>query len=225
MITAAKNLNTKINFDTLTNDITKLVEAIKPLTDEMIRGGSATSNYGTQMKEFVQAAKTANSINKQAQKKSNFLTSGRTFFGLSNFKTIAGSFRKLATDISGSIDRINAYVENMNLFTVAMGEYALRAQKFAQEMEIKLGVDSGEAMRYMGIFQQLTTSFGVAGNQAYVLSKNLTQLGYDLSSFFNLKTDEAFLKLQSGVAGEIFCLIRKELRIVTYLNGGTVAYA
>ena len=119
---------------------------------------------------------------------------------------------------------INTYVENMNLFTVAMGEFATEAQAFAEEMEIKLGIDSGEAMRYMGVFQQLSTSFGVAGEQAYVLSKNLTQLGYDIASFFNLKTDEAFLKLQSGLAGRIFCLIRKGLRIVTYLNGGTVKF-
>lgn len=35
------------------------------------------------------------------------------------------------------------------------------------------------------------------------MSKNLTQLGYDLSSFFNISYEDAFQKLQSGISGEL----------------------
>ena len=35
------------------------------------------------------------------------------------------------------------------------------------------------------------------------MSKNLTQLGYDLSSFFNISVEDAMQKLQSGISGEL----------------------
>lgn len=203
MVNASTKLNKEIDYTTLTKNINKLVTAIRPLTDEMIRAGSGMSNYGEQMKMLAQAARTANATTERAANKGGFYGSGKTFFKLSNFSMLLNASRQVGRALANSIADINTYVENMNLFTVAMGEFATEAQAFAEKMEIKLGIDSGEAMRYMGVFQQLSTSFGVAGEQAYVLSKNLTQLGYDLASFFNLKTDEAFLKLQSGIAGEI----------------------
>jgi hypothetical protein len=43
---------------------------------------------------------------------------------------------------------------------------------------------------------------GVASDKAYIMSKNLTQLGYDLSSFVNISIDDAMLKLESGLAGK-----------------------
>ena len=39
--------------------------------------------------------------------------------------------------------------------------------------------------------------------KANLMSKNLTQLGYDISSFYNISIEEAMEKLQSGIAGEI----------------------
>jgi len=49
----------------------------------------------------------------------------------------------------------------------------------------------------------ITKGFGVASDRAYTMSRNLTQLGYDISSFFNIPFEEAFQKLQSGIAGEL----------------------
>lgn len=70
-------------------------------------------------------------------------------------------------------------------------------------MENVLGIDSGEAMRNMAVFQNLTTSFGMASDKAYILSQNLTQLGYDMASFFNLSTEDSFQKLQAAISGEL----------------------
>ena len=39
------------------------------------------------------------------------------------------------------------------------------------------------------------------------MSKNLTQLSYDISSFYNISTEEAYNKVQSGFAGELEPLI------------------
>ena len=49
----------------------------------------------------------------------------------------------------------------------------------------------------------LGTGFGVTGERAAKMSEQLTQLGYDLSSFYNISSDEAMQKLKSGFAGEL----------------------
>ena len=55
----------------------------------------------------------------------------------------------------------------------------------------------------MGSFNSLVKGLGVAEEKSYLMSKNLTQLTYDLSSFKNLDFDTAFRKLQSAMSGEI----------------------
>lgn len=66
-----------------------------------------------------------------------------------------------------------------------------------------MGIDPADWMRNQGIFQTLATGFGVSSTKAEIMSKNLTQLGYDLSSFFNISVADAMQKLQSGISGEL----------------------
>lgn len=190
-----------IDFSKAESQIKQLVNAIKPLTDEMLRSGAAVDKYASQMKEFISAANKANSINvKQSGTSKSKINK---IFDLGKLYVAFNSVKSAASAIGGSISNINSYVEDMNLFTVAMGEAANEGENLANKMQDLLGIDAGQAMRNMGLFQQLTTSFGVASDQATVMSKNLTQLGFDIASFYNLKIDESFLKLQSGIAGEI----------------------
>lgn len=200
----------KINNLDLTNtasQINTLVESIKPLTDEMIRGGSVANSYGTQLKEMAQAVKTMNGIkgSPQGLRASASSINNKMGVGL-NFAKLTGAMyavERVGTTIAGFIQNTNSYIENINLFSVAMGDAANEGERCAQTLQEALGIDAGEAMRNMGLFKNLTSSFGAASEQSTVLAKNLTQLGYDLSSFFNLSIDEAFTKLQSGIAGEI----------------------
>jgi hypothetical protein len=111
--------------------------------------------------------------------------------------------KKVAKVISNWVTKSNDYVENLNLFTVSMGEFAGEAQKYAETVGEVMGIDPGEWMRNQGVFMTLATGFGVASDRANTMSKNLTQLGYDLSSFFNISYTESFQKLQSGLAGEL----------------------
>ena len=108
--------------------------------------------------------------------------------------------------IAGWIDKSNSYIENVNLFTASMGEYAKSAQDYAEKVGDLMGIDPGSWMRNQGVFQTLSTGFGVAADRAAIMSKNLTQLGYDLSSFFNIAVEGeggAMQKLQAGLAGEL----------------------
>lgn len=197
----------KMDLSGVADKINELVAAIKPLTDEMVRAGSGVSNFGTQMRDLSQAMRTANNtgrLTNEVRQNLNSLnqTMNKTF---SVAKLTAGflALRKAAEKVADSIENINSYIEDVNLFTVAMGESAQAGAEFAQRMQDVLGIDAGEAMRNMGLFYNLTESFGVASDQAEVLSKNMTQLGYDFSSFYNLSIEESFTKLQAAISGEM----------------------
>lgn len=116
-------------------------------------------------------------------------------------KGIASS--KIASALGSAVKNVNSYVENVNLFTVSMGKYADEAFRYAQRVQDAMGVDSSEFIRNQAIFMQMAEGFGVAEKEAYQLSKGLTELAYDISSFYNTDMETAFQRLQSGVAGEI----------------------
>jgi phage-related protein len=66
-----------------------------------------------------------------------------------------------------------------------------------------MGIDVADWMQYQGTFKNLTSGFGVASDKANIMSQNLTQLSYDLASFFNTDVETAFDKLSSAMAGQV----------------------
>ena len=131
-------------------------------------------------------------------------SSAASFGLLASKVTIAWiAIRRVSRVISSWITSSNDYVENLNLFTVSMGEYAESAKEYAETVGEVMGLDPSTWMRNQGVFMTLATGFGVAGDRAATMSKQLTQLGYDLSSFFNISIEDAMQKLQSGLSGEL----------------------
>ena len=140
-------------------------------------------------------------------------SSGSTKSSLSKISDIIGKITKVSAAfafakragnyIGGFIKESNDYVENLNLFTASMGKYAKEAQKYAEIVSEAVGIDPSDWMRGQGVFNTLLTGFGNTGEKAAFMSKNLTQLGYDISSFFNIPVEESMQKLQSGISGEL----------------------
>ena len=119
------------------------------------------------------------------------------------WSTMYMGLRKVSSLIAKAITKSNTYQENLNLFTVAMGKYADKALEYGQTVSDALGIDLSQWVRNQGVFMTLGTGFGVVSDRAFIMSKNLTQLGYDLSSFFNISVEDAMQKLQSGISGEL----------------------
>lgn len=101
------------------------------------------------------------------------------------------------------INEVNTYIESMNLFEASMGRYTESATEFGMRVQDAMGIDFGEWARNQGVFQTLITGMGAAADKASVMSQQLTQLGYDIASFYNISVDDAMLKIQSGIAGEL----------------------
>lgn len=120
-----------------------------------------------------------------------------------NFSGVYLTLRKVTDYLGGAIAESNDYVESLNLFTVSMGEYADEAMEYAQKVRDIMGINLREWINAQGTFNFLITGFGVAADKAAIMSKNLTQLGYDLASIENISAQEAMLKYQSGIAGEL----------------------
>ncbi len=161
--------------------------------------GSKLINVLYSLRNAYQAAASSNNNMANSNK-----GSGKSYTDLLSKMTIwINAGKAVLGTIKGVIDQSNQYTEDLNLFTAAMGEYAGEAQQFAERASEVLGIDPGEFMRNEGTFNSIIEGFGVANDQAYLMSKNLTQLGYDISSFFNTDVETAMQKLQSGISGEL----------------------
>lgn len=120
-----------------------------------------------------------------------------------NITYAAIALRKVGSTLASWINESNEYIENVNLFSVSMGEYTEAAMDYANKVSDVMGIDPSDWIRNQGLFMTLATGFGIAGDRANTMSQQLTQLGYDLSSFYNISVEEAMQKLKSGFAGEL----------------------
>lgn len=115
-------------------------------------------------------------------------------------------------------------VESENLFEVSMGGMADSARTWSEELRKQLGLNSFEVRKNVSTFNVMFDSMGISTQGAYEMSKGLTQLAYDMSSFYNLKPEEAFIKLQAGITGETEPLKRLGI-LVDETTTKTYAYA
>lgn len=182
--------------------MTRVADAIRPLALEMDKVSKGFQAFPIRIQRLIGSnaglASSNNALRKSYLSLDTILSSFTAKVGVA---VIAA--RRIGSVIGSWIRESNDYVENLNLFTVAMGEYAEEAQAYAEEVSGILGLDISDWMRNQGVFMTLATGFGVASDRAALMSKNLTQLGYDLSSFFNIPVEDAMQKLQSGISGEL----------------------
>lgn len=128
----------------------------------------------------------------------------KSYFNLyAKLKMATRGVKAISHTVASWIKLSSDYTETMNLFTVSMGQYAEEAYNYAQTVGEAMGIDPAEWMKHQGVFMTLTKGFGVVGDRASTMSQQLTQLGYDLSSFFNISVEDAMQKLESGIAGEL----------------------
>lgn len=113
------------------------------------------------------------------------------------------SISKSIGKIAGLVSETANYNEAYNLFTITMGSYSKQGLEWVEKFSNSLYLDSTNVMQYMGSFNSLIKGLGVGSDKAYLMSKNMTQLTYDLASFKNLSIESAYEKLISAVSGEI----------------------
>lgn len=91
------------------------------------------------------------------------------------------------------------WAENLNLFAVTFGEGYEEAVDWAVDFANKLGYSQVAIVKYTGLFKQLSDAIGVTAENGKQISQVLTQLGADISSFYNISLESAMEKLQAGI--------------------------
>jgi hypothetical protein len=99
-------------------------------------------------------------------------------------------------------DAAMAAQESENLFNVSMGQTAGQARQWSKTLAAAIGANDYAIRRNVATFNVMFTSMGTGTEKAYEMAAGLTQLAYDMASFYNLKPEEAFQKLQAGITGE-----------------------
>lgn len=180
----------------------QVAAAIRPLATEMQKVANGFSAFPIRIQKIIQSNAGLAASNNRAAKSFGVLGSGIRSVQ-AKFGIYSVVFQQIAKIASSWVKESNDYVENLNLFTVAMGDAAESALEYAETVRDAVGIDPSEWIRNQGVFKQITSGFGVMEEKANLMSQNLTQLGYDISSFYNISIEEAMEKLQSGIAGEI----------------------
>ena len=192
--TVLEGLN-KVDMNAFKTKILEVADAVRPLATEMEKVAAGFSSFPTKIQKLLEMTNKSTLANTKH---------AASFATLATKITVAYlAIKKIVSMVMGAIGKMSDYVENINLFNVSMKEYASEAKSYAETVGEAMGIDPGEWMYNQGIFMTLATGFGVASDKAKLMSENLTQLGYDISSFYNISIEDAMEKLQSGLAGEL----------------------
>ena len=187
----------KADIGKFTQQMKDLASAMKPFADEMNKVSSGFSAFPSRIQRLITSTEQYNGTVRRATGNTNAF--GKALKRLS-LVAIAKSLSKV---FASAIIRSSDYQETLAMFQASMGEYAEEAYNYAQKVNEVMGINPAEWMKNQGVFQSIITGFGVAGDKAAIMSKNLTQLGYDLSAFYNLSFEETMQKVRSGISGEL----------------------
>lgn len=184
------------------SQMNQLSNAMAPLA----QNGNQLSNVFNKMPNAVASASKSldnyNSKSRGAKTHTGGLIStiSSAIGGIRGFKSI---LMAIGSAFSYFYNESADYIEQMNLFDVAMGSASQSAEAFAQKVSDAMGIDPGKWMEYQGTLNMMIEGFGVASDKAQIMSQNLTQLSYDYSSLMNVDVSTAFDKIQSAMSGQI----------------------
>lgn len=189
------------DLDSFASSCQKISTALTPLASQLDKVGNAFAKLPPQLSKVVTQANRVTAANEKQRK--SYLSLSNQMNGFMRNMAKLVSLKAIAEYLGNAVAKFNDFYEAANMFGVSMGDMTNEVSGFIDKMEQLLGIDPSEAMNAMANIYSMTKSFGLAKEQAYTLSKSLTQLGYDLSSLKNIPISEAFTKIRSAMAGEL----------------------
>lgn len=125
------------DIDEFSNQMTRLANALRPFATEMQHVADGFSAMPSRIQRLITTTeKYNNTVNKGSNQTSRF---GISLKSIKTAGVVAG-IRMVRQGISKAITESNAYQEDLNLFTVAMGQYAKEAQEYAENVGDIMGI-------------------------------------------------------------------------------------
>ena len=189
------------DLDSFASSCQKISTALTPLASQLDKVGNAFAKLPPQLSKVVTQANRVTAANEKQRK--SYLSLSNQMNGFMRNMAKLVSLKAIAEYLGNAVAKFNDFYEATDLFHNAMGNLSGEADTLISKMQGLLGVDPTKAMTYMATIQSLGTSFGLASDKAYILSKNLTQLAYDEGSYWNKNVAETFTAMSSAISGEI----------------------
>ena len=189
------------DLDSFASFCQKISTALAPLASQLEKVGNAFAKLPPQLSKVVTQANRVTAANEKQRK--SYLSLSNQMNGFIRNMAKLVSLKAIAEYLGNAVAKFNDFYEATDLFHNAMGNLSGEADTLIGKMQGLLGVDPTKAMTYMATIQSLGTSFGLASDKAYILSKNLTQLAYDEGSYWNKDVAETFTAMSSAISGEI----------------------
>ena len=179
----------------------KITDALDPLASKIETVGNSFAKLPSNIQKVIAVTDGATKANSKSAK--SYLSLSNQLNGFMRNMAKLVSLKAIAEYLGNAVAKFNDFYEATDLFHNAMGNLSGEADTLISKMQGFLGVDPTKAMTYMATIQSLGTSFGLASDKAYILSKNLTQLAYDEGSYWNKDVAETFTAMSSAISGEI----------------------
>lgn len=206
-------------FENVSGVLRQVSSAFRRTSNSADDNASSASKVATRMERFNSACtKTFNNLNKLnsgVRNASKFFDKCST--KLRNFTSALNGASKstnvlrtaikvltaerIAEYLKNGIKQSISYVENLNLFTVAMDKSIDKGNEFVDTMQELYGMDPSNIMRYAGNFYQLATAIEMPDEAAAQLSLTMTKAVNDISSLFNVDIETVFENMSSGLQG------------------------
>lgn len=207
------------SFKDIRNASTQYAEAVRSATTAQQANAKAAGevdkaqqgNNNTAIKSKSVFTSFASSINKVSGyldklKSSTKETSAAfdTLSGIAETATVAVK-TLMGIDLASIFNKsaINAmdYIENLNLFNVAMGDSVSQGKKFVSQIQEVYGLDPSNIMTYVGNFNQLASAIEMPAKTANTLATGMTKMSTDIASVFNMDVVDVINNMKSGMIG------------------------
>lgn len=129
----------------------------------------------------------------------------KTFAAVFAVKQIVG-FTKSCLELGSNLSEVQ------NVVDVTFKTMSEQVNNFAKTSITQLGMSETACKQFMGTYGAMSKAMGFSEQSAYNMSKAITELTGDVSSFFNISSKEAAIKLKSIWTGETESL--KDLGVV-----------
>lgn len=168
---------------------------------EGINAGTVYAALQLNTNNFEQGLQKASSqLNSSADQMANRMEKLKGVMnGVSNALLTVGTVG--AGGMTAMVKMANEAIESENLFTTALGNNAQAVKAWSEGLRADLGLNSIEVRKNAATFYTMFDSMKMGEKASLDMSKQLTQLAYDMSSFYNLDPSAAFEKLRAGIVG------------------------
>ena len=194
------------SFSTINRILDPFLQKLKNSEDSLKAMASILNNLKTHTitkanKELDKVSKTTKNIGNNAEKSS---FSFSKIFNIGKIYFLVNYFKQLGRNLGNIVNTAITFEETLNKFQVSMGQFSKEAESYANNLAYAFNLSRQSLMDYMSTYNSMLKSLGgLNTNQAYELSKTLTQLALDYASLFNVSVDRAMTSFQAVLSGQI----------------------